>query len=97
WKGISAGYQFSVGILHDGSLWAWGDNSYGQLADGTKTQSVEPVREVSGSPWSFASAGRQHAIAIRNDGTAWVWGANWYGQLGDGTMTDSPVPLGLTF
>ena len=41
---ISAGYRHSMVIKEDGSLWAWGENSYGQLGDGTTTDSKIPVK-----------------------------------------------------
>ena len=43
---VSAGYSHSLGIKSDGTLWAWGDNTYGQLGDGTSIDKHNPVQVV---------------------------------------------------
>ena len=91
---ISAGVFNTVALKNDGTVWAWGLNSSGQLGDGTTTDSYTPV-QVSGLTGVRAiSAGFvSHAVALKNDGTVWAWGSNGYGQLGDGTTTDSYTPV----
>ena len=44
WRSVSAGSSHTVAIRADGSLWAWGNNDYGQLGDGTTTDRYSPVR-----------------------------------------------------
>jgi alpha-tubulin suppressor-like RCC1 family protein len=96
---VAAGGYHSLALKSDGSLWAWGYNSHGQLGDGTtlNRRSAVPVR-VNGFPMTGVAAmaaNLEHSLAIKSDGSLWAWGANNYGQLGDGTTTDrySPVPV----
>jgi VCBS repeat-containing protein len=79
------------------TLAAWGNNSYGQLGDGTTTTRASPVQIGSATSWKSVATGADHTVAVRTDGTLWAWGWNAFGQLGDGTDTDrtSPVQIGL--
>jgi alpha-tubulin suppressor-like RCC1 family protein len=79
-------------VAANGSLWAWGGNSYGQLGNGTTTASYSPV-QVPGltGVWNVA-AGPYYALALRQDGTVWAWGDNAGGYLGDGTTTSHLTP-----
>ena len=96
WKMIKAGYYHTVGIKADGSLWAWGDNTYGQLGDGSITQRNSPVQIGSSTNWSSIAAGGLHNIATKTDGSLWAWGRNGSGELGDGSTAqrNSPVQIG---
>jgi alpha-tubulin suppressor-like RCC1 family protein len=79
-------------LKSDGTVWAWGYNYYGQLGDGTTTQSSTPVSNPGFSGASMVAAGYSHTIALKSDGTVWAWGINNYGQLGNGTITGSIAP-----
>lgn len=96
---IAAGVEHSMVLLSDGTIWAWGLNTYGQLGDGTTTSRHTPV-EVSGIHDAVAIAvGWYHSTALLADGTVWNWGYNNAGQLGDGTRTNESTPIevsGLT-
>jgi alpha-tubulin suppressor-like RCC1 family protein len=81
----------SLALKSDGTLWAWGNNAYGQLGDGTNTDRNSPVQI--GSGYSAISAGDQFSLALKTDGSLWAWGRNYYGQLGDGTNTNKNVPV----
>lgn len=95
-KAISAGNSHSLALRKDGSVWAWGLNSDGQLGNGTLTLSKVPVR-VTGLPAIKAiAAGRNHSLALGVDGKVWAWGQNSSGQLGDGTTTGRPTPVSVT-
>src|SRR3989344_6242212 len=96
WVSISTGGLHTLAIKSDGTLWAWGYNSGGQLGDGTATQRNSPVQIGTGNNWTSIAAGYYHTIAIKSDGTLWAWGYNGYGQLGDGTMVNksSPAQIG---
>ena len=87
---VAAGRDHSVALKADGSLWAWGDNSYGQLGDPT-TGGTNVPRRI-GTSYTAVAAGYGHTVALKSDGSLWAWGDNSYGQLGDGTTTASPVP-----
>ncbi|QRN97743.1 sialidase [Archangium violaceum] len=95
-KAISAGNFHSLALRTDGSVWAWGQNTEGQLGNGTQTLSKVPVR-VTGLPAIKAiAAGRNHSLALGVDGTVWAWGQNSSGQLGDGTTTGRLTPVSVT-
>jgi alpha-tubulin suppressor-like RCC1 family protein len=76
----------------DGTVWAWGLNSNGQLGDGTRTNRSTPVQLNLSNVVSIARGG-SHTLALKSDGTVWSWGFNYYGQLGDGTTTDRLTPV----
>ena len=88
WVSLSVGYGHVVAIKKDGTLWAWGDNSSGQLGNGTTTNSRIPVRIETETNWATVSAGQRHTIAIKKDGSLWAWGNNFWGQLGTGGTTE---------
>lgn len=94
WKEISCGRDFTVAIKEDGTLWTWGENGLGQLADNTITDRSSPVQTVSaGSTWQTCSAGNYHAAAIKTDGTLWLWGLNGNGELGDNSIVHRSSPV----
>jgi VCBS repeat-containing protein len=89
---ITAGGNHTVAVDSSGYVWAWGDNTYGQLGDGTATQRLYPVQVVGQSGiGSFLSniksitAGADHTVAVDSSGYVWAWGDNTYGQLGNST------------
>lgn len=96
---VSAGSGYSLAVKHDGTVWAWGRNSSGQLGIGTTTDVIRPV-QVSGLNGIVAvDTGFAHSLALKSDGTVWAWGHNEHGQLGDGTLTNKYAPVqvsGLT-
>jgi alpha-tubulin suppressor-like RCC1 family protein len=96
WCAASAGNGHSLGVRTNGSLWAWGLNSFGRLGDGTITSSRSPVSVVGGfTDWCAASAGFAHSLGIRQDGSLWSWGNNSDGQLGDDAITDRSSPVSV--
>ena len=80
-------------VAANGTVWAWGDNSHGQLGNGTTTQSWTPVQVTGLTGVVNVVAGGYYALALRQDGTAWAWGDNGDGNLGNGTTTDSWTPV----
>lgn len=87
--------QFSLALLEDGTVSAWGANSEGQLGNGTRQGSDVPVavKELSGV--TAISAGEAHGLALLSDGTVKAWGKNASGQLGNGTATSSNLPVAI--
>ena len=75
-----------------GTVWAWGNNSNGQLGDGTTTQSSSPLQVSGLSGVSAIAAGTSDTVALKTDGTVWAWGSNSNGQLGNGTTTQKTTP-----
>lgn len=92
---VAAGGTHTLARTSDGAVWAWGDNSGGNLGNGTTTSSTVPVAVPALGPVAFIAAG-SYSLAIKADGSAWAWGANGYGQLGDGTYVDRLAPVPLT-
>lgn len=91
---IAAGATHSLALKNDGTLWSWGDNSFGQLGDGSTTQRNTPV-QVAGLTGiiSIQTQGWLHSIALRNDSTIWAWGRNNLGQLGTGDTIQWHIPV----
>ena len=90
---VAAGSCRSLAVSTDGTVWAWGDNTYGQLGDGTTTDRSTPVQVPGMADVVAIASGPVHTIALRRDGTVWAWGRNDEGQLCDGTTTDRSTPL----
>ena len=88
---ISAGGSYSLFLKTDGTVWACGSNSAGELGDGTTNNRNTPVQvKLGGVPITGVtaiSAGGQHSLFLKNDGTVWAVGENSSGQLGDGVIT----------
>ncbi len=89
---IDGGYAHTIALKNDGTVWTWGNNSYGQLGDGTTTGSKTPQTLTNISGVKAIAAGMYHNLVLKNDGTVWAWGINGSGQLGDGTYTTKTVP-----
>ena len=95
WSKISSGGSHSIAIRSDGTLWAWGFNTSGQLGNLSVTTVNSPVL-VSGPPlasWSSISAGISHSIGITTTGLLYAWGANASYQLGVGNTTPVSSPI----
>jgi len=92
---ISAGADFTCGLLDNYSVMCWGSDGSGRLGDGgaTNTASSTPVYSGGSSliqPYISITTGNEHACAIRTDGKIFCWGKNAAGQLGDGSTTSEP-------
>jgi len=91
---ISAGLSHTLAITKDGALYAWGNNSDGQLGINNTNNQNTPVRVGADTDWAIISAGFRHSAAIKKDGTLWTWGANWFsGRDGLGGNTINPEEL----
>ena len=92
---IAAGADHSLALDSDGALYAWGSNAYGQLGNGTTTNSSVPVAvKIAGTPLAGKTivqiaAGANHNMVLTSDGTVYIWGWNYHGQLGNNTKTNS--------
>jgi len=85
----------SIALKSDGSVWTWGNNSSGQLGDGTNNESHVPIPVPSLTSNVVAVSASQSfsSLALKDDGTVWAWGYNSSGQLGNGTTANSNVPV----
>jgi alpha-tubulin suppressor-like RCC1 family protein len=77
--------NWSAAIKSDGTLWAWGLNTSGQLGDGTLICKSSPIQIGTETNWKSLSMTVDAAGAIKTDGTAWSWGNNFCGKLGHAT------------
>jgi alpha-tubulin suppressor-like RCC1 family protein len=93
---VASGYLHSVALRSDGTVWAWGSNTSGQLGNGTTNDSGVPMQVAGLTGITSIAAGKNHSLARRNDGAVFAWGDNTFGQLGDGTQTDRWSPVRLT-
>ncbi len=93
---ISAGSSFSLAVGSDGNVYAWGGNGFGQLGNGTKTNSSVPLKVdlPSGVTAKAVAGGRLFASAVGSDGNLYAWGDNLYGELGNDTV-DVPASNSL--
>ena len=76
WVSVAAGESHSLALKADGTLWAWGTNTFGELGDGTNRNRSTPVKIGSHSDWISISCGANYSFAIKSDGTLWAWGNN---------------------
>jgi alpha-tubulin suppressor-like RCC1 family protein len=83
---IAAGWNHSLFLKDDGSLWAMGNNAFGQLGDGTlnSTGTNSPEKIV-----TAIAAGQFHSVFLKSDGSFWGMGYNSNGELGDRTLNNT--------
>jgi alpha-tubulin suppressor-like RCC1 family protein len=105
---IACGWDHTLFLKSDASLWATGNNSYGQLGDGFGSTSLAPEQIVPLPQPVFAvpgltaqntneavksiSAGVSYSLFVKSGGTLWGMGANSSGQLGNGTFSNVLSP-----
>ena len=98
---IAAAGGHTAHLQSDGTLWAWGKNSNGQIGDGTSIDRSAPVQVGSDNDWVAIAAGgdyyagtsfQAHTLAVKLDGTLWAWGANSFGQLGNNSNVNRYIP-----
>lgn len=72
-----------------GPLWAWGNNSKGQLGNGQTTRSATPVEVQGLTSVRQLAVGDEYSMALLADGTVRTWGYHEHGELGDGTSASA--------
>jgi alpha-tubulin suppressor-like RCC1 family protein len=106
---IGAGGFHSLAVESDGSVWAWGNDSFGQVGNGTATalgntgiftptqvlSGTQPLTGVINVVGGGFEGEAQHSLALKSNGTVWGWGSDSSGQLGDGSgvQQNSAVPV----
>jgi alpha-tubulin suppressor-like RCC1 family protein len=98
WINIAGSYNTnSIFLKNDGTLWTTGDNSIGQVGDGTTINRSSPVQIGTQTDWSAIFGATLSGYAIKTNGTLWGWGYNEHGQLSQeqrGVNFSSPVQIG---
>lgn len=94
---IAAGWGHALALDSTGRIWTWGNNAYGQLGTGNKTNRTTPCNPAV-SPClpnltsvTGIAAGFRHSLALVAGGAVKSWGANTSGELGVGTRASSGV------
>ena len=83
WQDVGGIYSEGVVASQtNGTLWAWGQNEYGQLGHNNRTNYATPHQIGSDTTWSDIGGGSATAYGVKTDGTLWAWGRNNQGQLG---------------
>ena len=87
-------------VKTDGTLWAWGDNSFGRLGVGDTEDRHSPVKVMDNvstiTAFNIENDGYytwDSAFVVKVDGTLWAWGRNNHGQLGVGDTEDRYTPV----
>ncbi len=91
----SVANKFTLFVKSDGTVWGSGENSNGQVGDGTEIDRSSPVQAVNVTGATGVAAGQYHSLAVTTAGSVWSWGYNGYGQLGNGRTTDQAVPAAI--
>ena len=90
---LSAGGFFSLALMSNGTVMAWGQNNYGQCGNGADDQSLLPTPVLGLSNVAAISGGWEATLALLSNGTVMSWGLNGNGELGDGTTNNRYSPV----
>lgn len=92
WVDAQSGYYHTLALKTDGTLWAWGNNTRGQLGlnqqgpSGGAAARSSPSQVGTDTTWGTTegklSGGGYHGAAIKANGTLWTWGQNEFGETG---------------
>ncbi|GAB3847705.1 hypothetical protein GCM10028822_09490 [Hymenobacter terrigena] len=99
WTRVLACNFSAVAQRSDGSWWIWGENSEGEVGDGTRTARLVPMRvpeptgAAAGTTWTSVVPCSYFTFGLRSDGSLWAWGNNDGARLGDGTNSSQRVPV----
>ncbi len=92
-RAIAAGDAYSLALLSNGTVKAWGFNNDGELGDGSNIDRNTPVTVTGLTGVRAIAAGGFHGLALLSNGTVKAWGSNNGGQLGDGSNTNRNTPV----
>lgn len=93
---VAASETHTCALTTGGLVRCWGDNTYGQLGDGTLTDRKTPVYVSGLNQVTAITVGRYHTCALTSAGGVKCWGANGYGQLGNGSNFASLTPVAVS-
>lgn len=93
---IESGINHSIALDHNGNIYAWGDNSYGQFGNGNNIGSNVPVLVDTINDINNIAVGYNHTIFVKNNDGIYACGNNEYGQLGNGITNNSNLPIKIS-
>jgi alpha-tubulin suppressor-like RCC1 family protein len=99
WSKITSGLNYTLAIKTDGTLWSWGNNSFGQLGVSDVTHRSSIVQIGSANNWAQIACGQVHSVAINSQGFLYSWGNNSFAQLGQPAIpisinVSTPIQVG---
>lgn len=93
WSDVSCrGALHTLALKSNGTLYASGVNTNGQLGNGLTT-TLSVMTQIGSATWSKIAAGASHSMAIKTDGTLWSWGAGTGGILGLNSTVSRSSPV----
>ncbi|MEG6612118.1 stalk domain-containing protein [Pseudoclostridium thermosuccinogenes] len=98
-EAVSAGYNHTMAIKTDGTLWAWGHNDYGQFGNNEIGNFSDEGHRIQTTPVKImddvasVSTAYRVTMIIKTDGTLWACGNNQYGQIGNGGSGIQTTPV----
>lgn len=94
---VAVGRWHCLALAENGTVYAWGNNEYGQLGDGTRENSLLPKKVEGLTNITSITGGECQSLAIDLNGTKYGWGKNTNGELGDGSTEDVLTPKVLNY
>ncbi len=93
---LGVGESHTCILKSDGQAYCWGENSVGQLGNGSTESSMTPVAVSGGLRFTSISAGWDHTCGLTADNDAYCWGRGRYGRLGNGSVENSMIPTAVS-
>jgi alpha-tubulin suppressor-like RCC1 family protein len=83
----------TLALLSNGTMWAWGSDTYGQLGDGGSGSVTSPERVSTPAPYVAVESDGEASYGLTASGHLWGWGSNRHDQLGNGATTTQLTPV----
>jgi alpha-tubulin suppressor-like RCC1 family protein len=98
WASVTTGGLFTCAINTSGRAYCWGDDAYGQLANGAASSAdqISPYLVPDVGPWVKISGGSEHACGIKSDGSLWCWGHSTARELGIDSSSNLTAPVKIS-
>ena len=93
---LAAGEDHTCVLKSNGAAYCWGDNSVGQLGDGSTESSMTPVAVSGDLRFKSISVDWDHTCGVTDDNDAYCWGRGRYGRLGNDSSENSMIPVAVS-